>query len=474
MLNRVLRPLICSLAVAVFLAMTPAGAGARQPAGDTLSVSVTEAILRALAASPEIGDVASQRDFAEARYDLARASRFLTDFRLTTGHSLAPGLKGIGDTPTDALYLNPDVRNDWSNLSPYYQIQAEVLQPLYTWGELSGNINAARHGIAVEEASVDIRRSEVALRTGELYYSLLLTDELYRLTDRAGAIVEQAKREIRRLLDEGAEDVDDADLFQVELTEQEFMRRVVEVTQRRETARTALKRQLFLPDGTVVLPDTTVLDPIDYAPEELAVYFDQAFAHRPEMAKARAGLAAREALVGVARSHYYPKLFAGLSTNLSGAEGRFRQPTPYVGDPFRGRSVRAGLGLRQNLNVFQTHARVEQAEAERNQVRYQQEGLEQLVLFQVEEAYRNLVIARAALDAQTQSLSIAKNWLQAELVSFDLDLGDTENLVKAVQAELQIEAQYYETVQRYNVAVLRLLHAAGMLLTQADGGTLVD
>jgi outer membrane protein TolC len=449
-------------------------AAAQSPARDTIRLSVTDAIVRAMTSSPEIGDVASLRDFAAARYDLARASRFLPEFRVTTGHSVAPGLKGIGDTPTDRLYLNPDVRNDWDELSLYTQLQAELIQPLYTWGEVDGNVRAARQGIAVEEASVAMRRAEIALRTGELYFSLLLADELYRLTDRAGEIVDQAKREIDRLLKEGAPDVDNADLFQVQLTEQEFRRRVVEVAQRRETARTALRRQLLLPDEALVLPEEIVLTPIPYAQDSLEVYFQYAFASRPELDKARAGLAAREALVHVARSNFYPKLFVGASTNLSGAEGRFRQPAPYVGDPFRARSVRAGFGLRQNVNIFQTRARVEQATAERNQVRYQQEGLEQLILFQVEEAYRNLIVARASLGAQTESLRISKEWLQTELIDFDLDLGDTENLVRAVQAGLQIEAQYYETVQRFNVAVLRLLHAAGLLAERATAGTFVD
>jgi outer membrane protein TolC len=223
-----------------------------------------------------------------------------------------------------------------------------------------------------------------------------------------------------------------------------------------------------------VLPEEIVLTPIPYAQDSLEVYFQYAFASRPELDKARAGLAAREALVHVARSNFYPKLFVGASTNLSGAEGRFRQPAPYVGDPFRARSVRAGFGLRQNVNIFQTRARVEQATAERNQVRYQQEGLEQLILFQVEEAYRNLTVARSSLGAQTEALRISKEWLQTELIDFDLDLGDTENLVRAVQAGLQIEAQYYETVQRFNVAVLRLLHAAGLLAERATAGTFVE
>src|SRR5690606_12116425 len=120
-------------------------------------------------------------------------SRFATEFTATTAHAAAPGLNIPNpDVPTDALYLDPAVRNDWDDLRPFNRIEAEVLQPIVTWGELSGNIRAARHGVRVEEAAVRGKELEVALRTGELYYGALLADELLRLTERAGAIVEQA------------------------------------------------------------------------------------------------------------------------------------------------------------------------------------------------------------------------------------------------------------------------------------------
>ncbi len=443
-------------------------------AQDTVRVDISSAIQRAVEVSPEVSDVAAGREFAEARWQFARSNQFLPEFELSTAHSFAPGLKGAGDTPTDQLYLNPDVRNDWDDLSPFNRIEGEAIQPVYTWGELSQSIKAAQYGVDVEAGALRTKEAEIALRTGELYTALLLSEELFRLTDRIGDVLNQAKREIQRLLDEGAEDVDDADMFQIQISEQEFFRRVVEVTQRRQTARMAMRRQLVLPDEVVLLPERALLEALSFTLDSLDTYFAIALDNRPELAQVQAGLMAREALVEVAKSDYYPKLFLGLNAGVSVAEGRYRQPNPYVGDAFRGRSFQAGLGIRQRLNFAQTRAKVEQARAERNQVKYKGEAAHLLILFEVEEAYRNFIVEKAAMEAQDESLRLSKEWLFTEMNNFEFDLGDTENLVRAVQASLQLEATYYEAVQRHNVAVLRLLDACGVLVKQSLTGTLVE
>ena len=441
---------------------------------DTVYLGLTSAIQRAIDASPEIGDVAAARDFAAARLDLARASRFLPEFEFTSAHSLAPELKGIGNTPTEELYLNPNVANDWTELNPFNRIEAQVLQPIYTWGELSSTIRAARFGYDLENASVRGKEEEIALRTGELFTNLLLAEELFRLTDRIGDVLDQAKGEIERLLEEGDSDVDDADLFQIQISEQEFARRVVEASQQRLLARSALLRQLDLPYTTHISPATETLEPLGFVLDSLDTYFAIALSSRPEMAQAQAGLEARSALVKVARSDYYPKLFAGLSGDFAYAAGRFRQPSPYVGDPFRSRSLQFGFGFRQNLNFLQTKARVAQARAEFDQAQFQGDAAQLLILFEVEQAYRNLIIRKATLEAQNESLRISREWLLTESNNFEFDLGDTENLVRAVQASLQLEAVYYDAVKDYNIAVLRLLDACGTLARQSQAGTLVE
>ena len=78
------------------------------------------------------------------------------------------------------------------------------------------------------------------------------------------------------------------------------------------------------------------------------------------------------------------------------------------------------------------------------------------------------------MEAQDESLRLSSTWLLMEMNNFEFDLGDTENLVRAVQANLLLEAAYFEAVKRHNVAVLKLLDACGILVKQSQGGTLVE
>jgi outer membrane protein len=459
---------ICLLLVA-FLSLVPA----RSNAQDTLFVSLSSAVARSLEISPEVRAKAAKADYAEARYNLARASRFLTEFNATSAHSTAPALDNPNNAAAKELYLDPDVRNDWEDLSMFNRIEFSAVQPIWTWGELGKSIDAAMAGLQVEEAAVMETTNEVALRSAQLYFSLQLTEALARLTTEAGDIVEQAKKEIDRLIEEGDEGVDDADLFQVQITEQEFLQRVVEVEEGRKTARAALSRQLFLPDAQSVAVESTLLNPVVFDLESLESYQAVALAQRPELARASAGLEARNALVDVAKSNYYPKLFLGLSGRWSYAAGRERQPNPYISDPFLSRSLQVGFGLRQNLNFAQTKAKVSQAEAEASEVRFQGDAARQLVLFEVEEAYRNVIIAQAAVTSREEALQISKDWLRMEQVNFDLDIGDTENLVKAVRDNLSLRAARQDAVYKYNIAVIRLLGKTGTLIPTLEAGTLV-
>ncbi|MEM1096873.1 MAG: TolC family protein, partial [Bacteroidota bacterium] len=316
---------------------------------DTVVVDLSSAVNRALEISPEVGQVAAQQQFAEARAGLARSSRFLTEFTAQSAHAVAPGLENPNGGDPGALYLDPDVRNNWSDIAPFNVVEVEALQPLFTWGQLSGSIEAAEHGIAIEAAKVDRKAIDVAYRTAELYYTLLVTEQLAQLVAETGRVMEQAKAEINGLLEEGAEDVDDADLFQVLITEQEYLRRVVEVEERQQTAQMALRRQLFLPEGTTARPADTNLEPIAFELGALGDHMAAAIANRAELNQAEAGVAARSALVSVAKSDLYPKLFLAGRYQTRYAAGRAKPLNPYVGDPYRGIRFEAGIGLRQQL-----------------------------------------------------------------------------------------------------------------------------
>lgn len=469
--------LLCALAIAA----VPSAGQPAEASPDTLELTLPAALQRSLRISPEVDQVEAQRNRAIGRYQEARASRFLTDFSLNTAHSFAPGLEGTANSPQPprSYYLDPRIENDWSlgALRPFNDFSIVAQQPILTWGELSGSIRAANYGVDVEAARVDAKALEVAFRTGELYYNVLLTQALDRLAVRTGETVERAKREVQRLLDEGAEGVDDADLFQVRLTEQEYRRRLVEINQRLATARSALRRQLFIEESTVIDVAADELTPIDFAlhPDSLSYYLELGVRSRPELNQAAAGIAARRALVDVAESDYYPKLgfqaTYGYSFTLP---ARPRQDNAFVGDSYRGNRTRTGFGLQMNLNFAQTKARVEQAEAQLNEVRHQEEAAQQLVRFEIEDAYRQVIIAQTNVTTRDEDVRITTEWLRTEQINFDLGFGDTENLVEAVRANLEAEARYYESVQRFNIAVLRLWDATGILVERVQSGTLIE
>jgi outer membrane protein TolC len=447
---------------------------------DSVTLSLAGAVQRSLEVSPEVDQRRAARNFAEARLGEARQSRYLTSFTASTAHSLAPSLdvpSSVTQNPR-AYYLNPEVENDWTldALRPFTRFEVRAEQPLYTWGELSGSIRAARHGVDVEAAEIDQKTLEVARRTGELYYSLQLVQALKRLADETGDVVDRAKREVQRLLDEGAEDVDQADLFQVRLTEEEYKRRLVEINQRLETARSAVRRQLFLPDDTVVETEDSELTPVDFSmhPDSLDYYVEVGLRNRPVLDQANAGVKARKALLDVEKSDYYPKLGMQVTYAYQYTPGRPQQESAYVNDAFNGNSTRTGIGIQFDLDFVQTRKRVDQARAELNEVRYQREAARQLVRFEVEDAYRNVLITEEAVASRDRALTVTEEWLRNEQINFDLDLGDTENLVEAVRANLEAEARYYEAVKAYNVAVLDLLEATGILADRLQRGTLVE
>ena len=446
-------------------------ASAAQAQQDTLWLSLQEAITQALTVSPDLDAARSKIEYAEARSSLARSLRFFSEAHVQTAFSAVPGVTNPNNVPVDQLYLDPSVRNDWSDLSPYAETEFEVIQPIYTFGALRNSIAAADYGVEVEYGAVRTEEQHVALRAADLYYSVLLADALVNLTDQATDVVSQAMREIDRLLEDGDPEVDDADKYQVLITEQELHRRIREVAETSAIARAGLNRQLLMDDNTVALPVETALEPVVFVPLPLEEYTVIALRNRPELAQARAGLEARKALEKAARADYYPQLVAGVSVRVTGAANRHRQPSPYVSDGFRRSSVRAGIGFRQVLNFAQTRARVEQAKAQHEEVKHLLTAAEELVLFSVERAWRELFIAEAALSAQDSSLAISKEWLRVETINFDLDLGSTENLIDAVRANLALEALHLESVRRYNMAVMQLLHAVGVLGREEIPGT---
>jgi outer membrane protein TolC len=428
-------------------------------------------ITAALQVSPDLQASWARAEGSLAQVAEARAARTVPGLSFSTVQSVAPTITNPNGVPNEARYLDPDVRNDWTNLSPYLYAEMSAVQPIYTWGALQRTMDAATAAADLAEAQHNEARDDVALRTGRLYFGLLAARDLTDLAREAARLVGQAKSEIQTMLNEGSDEVDDADLFEALIAEQEIAAQAVEADEQRQLLEHWLGRQVSLdPSVRFTLPaELAPVAPVTSALEDLQRI---GLSARSEMAQASSALDARMAQADVARALTRPQLFVGISANYGAAANRDWVPNPYVSDPFLRRSVRVGFGIRQSLDFDGNKARIDRANARVSEVRAIQRAAEQVVLAEVEEAYRTVLIAHETLTRREEALTLSKEWLRTEQINFDLMLGDIANLVKAVKANLELRAAHIEAIQQYNQRVLALYHATGTLAEQAEAAML--
>lgn len=87
-------------------------------------------------------------------------------------------------------------------------ITMQILQPIYTFGKISGYRTAVEGGIKASEAEYDKKRSEIILKTKELYWSLSMIRELRNL---ANEIKNKLEKAIKRTEEDLKRDIPFAD-----------------------------------------------------------------------------------------------------------------------------------------------------------------------------------------------------------------------------------------------------------------------
>jgi outer membrane protein TolC len=446
------------------------GSTTEQAESDTLGLNFPEFMELAIERSKELQARRQQVGIAETRRSQAKASRFLPNLELTSGHGLIPGVKAEDtEFENSSLYLDPNLRTDWGDWAVFNRVEVSAIQPIYTWGALSSAIQASKAGVTVASAEYDGRRSNYEMDLFQLYQAHLLATELKQLTEEARETIRSAERELENLLEEGSDEIDDADLYQLDIFKHQFEAQVVEVDENLTFVRRAWQLALGgqeIEPSTTYQPDTPFIDPLMDAPAELQVYRQTALNNRPEIRRINAAQEAAGYGLKAARAQRYPALVMGLSYRYAYASNRPRQRNPFISNPANTESLTVGLGIRQNLNFFILDSRVERARLQYRQAGYAQEAAADGIELDIADKYKNAEIARAKMQASRSALDVSRKWLRQEQLDYDIGFGDVNNLVDAVRQNLELEAEFKQRVYDYNIALAQLYKAGGRQLQQ--------
>ena len=436
----------------VTIAALPASARTTEPPSPRV-LSLDEAVELAVRNSPEIK--AEQfavliRQSQRAQADAARFAQM--DVTIVGGPS--PRARG---NQIDS----PDSKNSVVVDGAFGLATFSIVQPLYAFGKINNLRAAAEHGMAVEEARMHQKATEVAMLVREAYYGYLLAASLERLALEIGAQLASTLDKVQRQLDAQVPGVDNVDLFKLQTFQGQLEKQLNDILQGKALALTGLRTLTGLaPSLPIQLADAR-LQPLERQAPVLEEAISDAQRLRPEFVQAREGVKAFERLVAAAEADYYPLVFVGLFGNLAEATNRSRLSNPFLYDPLMDDILSPVVGMQWHFDLGLTAARVDEVAAELGQVQQQGVLAEQGIPFQVRQAYLELEQHQANITATRKAFRSGRQWLVAAMANFDLGVGEGKDVAEAAVAYAQLHAAYFQAVYNFNLSLARLDHRAG-------------
>lgn len=416
-------------------------------------VSLEEAVALAVQNSPQIKEEQFGVLKRQSQRAQANAARF-TQFEITVVGGPSPRARGN-------QLASPDSKNDPDITGAFGLATFSLVQPLYTFGKIDSLREAAAHGIAVSQAQVQQKATEVALLVHEAYYGHLLALALENLALEIADQLTSTLTKVQRQLNAGAPGVDNVDLLKLQTFQGELEKQLNDIRQGKELALAGLRTLLGLAPATPLKLADSALEPRVRETQAVEQYINDARQLRPEFIQASEGVKALEKLVDAAKADYYPVLFFGVFGSLAEATNRDQVRNPFINDRLKDDVVAPVLGVQWKFNLGLTAGKVDEAAAELGKVQQKQALAEQGVPFQVQKAYLELQQHQGNIEATRKGYRSGRQWLVAAASNFDLGVGPGKDVADAAVAYAKLRAEYLQSVYNYNLGLTKLDHAAG-------------
>jgi len=483
-------PVAAALAQSSAPSTAPTTATQRAP-GDTVSLTLEQALARATTQSEEVRLARSQVALAESQVLGARAAAlpqvegnlqyvrtFDSPFN-TGGFTLPDSLRFEPDTTLSLAerirYLEKNAPNAglgglgslFGNL-PFGQVNNYTAtisgtQPVYSGGRVGAGLRIAREYREAARLGLTEQIADIELQIRTVYYRALLAQELERI---AAAAVEQAEAFLaQERLRRDAGTASDLDVLRAEVSLENLRPQLIEARNSASLATLDLKRLVDLPMNQPVRLTTPLSAP---SAAELAAPADQTLrlAQRAAVRAAEHQVEIREQQVKVARGGYLP------SVDLRVSYGR--QVFPITAFDFTDLEWRtdftASVGVRVPIfNGFRTRAEVQQARITLDQERLRLSQLRENVQLQYEQALGERARSAADLAARQRTVEQAQRVHDLTVLRYQQGLATQLEVTDARLALLQARTNLAQAISSFYLADAGVTRALGLTSTGTPG-----
>lgn len=438
-------------------------------AQDTLSITLPEFLERGISNSGQVAYEGGKVDLAENRLQSAKSQRIFPRLELNTQHGVVPGVESnVPGLDEGEYYLDPNLENDWDNWAVFTRAELTATQPIYTWGAINNAVQAAKAGAKSAQFEFGAVKAEARLKLFDLYYSYLLAIEISRILEDANDKLDEAEKELDKMKEEGNPDLEESDIFKFEIFKSEFVTRRVEVQQSLDYIKRVWDYALQAEPGVVYVPESRFLDPVPYELEDYEYYLNNAMQERPEIRGVEYGITALERRLEAEKARQYPIFFLGITGSFANTPNRPRQTNPFIRNNTNYGSVGVGFGIRQNLNIFSMRAEVDRAQIEYKRVNDLEKAVSDQIILDLNERYREAIVAETKMQQTEEALATARKWVRNEQLNYDIGFGDAENLLDALQKEVELQVKLKQNIFELNKKVAALYRAGGLPISQLN------
>ncbi|MBI2974290.1 MAG: TolC family protein, partial [Deltaproteobacteria bacterium] len=342
----------------------------------------------------------------------------------------------VGWPIVDYEYRSAPIPHDVSNamdsffsgdMAWWNKLKVGVGVPIYTFGKLSLAKEMAKSGIAASETQAFQERNSLVSKVRQLYYGVLLAEEVGRLVKEAyKRLDEEIKKREHDDDAAGTEENEDDSYSPIEnLKMKVFLfdleKRLAEARQKEAIALEGLRVQMGLSSGTVFTVYSRKLRPVKTDLNLFDDYMQVALKNRPDVKLLSTGLEVKKNQYLLEKRKFFPDLGAGaffeIGRTATAVQGV--TATDDFNDPFN--FTRAGIGV-QLSGRFDFHggnARIDKARSEYYKLNLEQMIAKEAVKLDVKDAYLKAKTAQANLGRARKAEKTARQLLFLTQSNYD-------------------------------------------------------
>ncbi|MGO9834274.1 MAG: TolC family protein [Polyangiaceae bacterium] len=345
------------------------------------------------------------------------------------------------------------------NLQPFFGFGVSGVVPLYTFGKIETARDAAEANVRVSEWDMEKWRQTMRMDVRRAFFGLELARDAKYVINDAIERLDKGIDGVRDKLAKGDVNVSEVDRLRLAAYKQDVVAQSLQAPKGEAYALGALRfitgmqTAFDIVDEPLKRPDRPLVS--------IAQYLAAARILRPDVNMARAGVAARRALVGYNRAKLFPDFGLALGADYMSTQGAVPQENAWASDPWNHFYYYAALGLRWSLDLLPQAAREQQAESQLEENRAMERSALGNAMYEVEKAYADASEAKGREEAWDKAEHIAKEWISLVQDHIDLGTADERALLEPLRSYGSARMQHLTALMDYNVAMSSLALASG-------------